>query len=64
MDDLQQINIKVEPIMDEVQIPEDIPASHINGNNCIICGFKPTTRNKYREIQDHLIISNLKTGLH
>ena len=61
MDELQQINIKVESgMMDEVQIPKDIPAPHVNGNNCIICGFKPTTRNKYRENQDHLIREHFK----
>jgi len=25
------------------------------GHICMICGFLPTTKNKYRELQDHLV---------
>ena len=40
--------IQTSPIMPEKRI--FAKAGHI----CMICGFKATTKNKYRELQDHL----------
>ena len=25
------------------------------GHMCMVCGFRATTKNKYRELQDHLV---------
>ena len=60
MDEIQQVNIKLESSKDEIQIPKDIPVPNFNGQFCRLCGFKPTTRNKYREIQDHTIREHFK----
>ena len=60
MDEIQQVNIKLESSTDEIQIPKDIPVPNFNGQFCRLCGFKPTTRNKYREIQDHTIREHFK----
>ena len=45
-----QWKLKKEPLMDIIT----------QVDMCIICGFKPTTRNKYRDFRDHLLSSHFQ----
>ena len=38
-----------------VQKNVDVNNSVPPGQSCMICGFVPSTKNKYRELQDHLV---------
>ena len=34
------------------------------GHICMICGFIPLTKNKYRELQDHLVYKHFNDRIH